>query len=533
MNTLRRVLPRVLAVVLTGTLFFFWRRSTSAPNGEGTAEAEVKGIAQVQVAIAGPRPLKETVELLGVTEPEPNATTLVSAQVAGRLRLMSVREGDFVRAGQVVAELEPGEAPSLLAQATLAVDQEKLRVGFSQRQSEASLLAAHALVKKAEGELIALQSGNGAEVTKAKAALATAQRELERVKAGSRPQEIAAARAALTEADAQNQSAQAQLKRTKRLLDEQVVSQRQWEEARAAAQVAEGVYQEALQRRKLVEEGSRKEDIAVAEARVTEAESTLKAAEGAKLTEVGKHQELAAAKAQVASAQAALEQARAGKNDVQQKEQAKLQTEVRAQYLRVTAPLSGIVVRRAANVGDTVQPGTLLLELGQPGHLRFRVGIPETRLTTLRVGQDATLRFDTLSTTSYRARVSGLGQGTDGSGNGVAWLTLLGSAPSNLRAGLSGKALVTLSSSASGVVIPLSALVEEEQGDAVVVVGADSIAHRKKVKLGLRNEDWVAIREGVASGEQVVVVGAHEVEDGGKVSIEVPKKTEKADEEKP
>ena len=54
-----------------------------------------------------------------------------------------------------------------------------------------------------------------------------------------------------------------------------------------------------------------------------------------------------------------------------------------------------------------------------------------------------------------------------------------------------------------------------------------------QVKLGLRNEDWVAIREGVASGEQVVVVGAHEVEDGGKVSIEVPKKTEKADEEKP
>ena len=68
------------------------------------------------------------------------------------------------------------------------------------------------------------------------------------MKAGSRPQETAGARAALTEADAQNQSAQAQLKRTKRLLDEQVVSQRQWEEAKAAAQVAAGVYQETLQR---------------------------------------------------------------------------------------------------------------------------------------------------------------------------------------------------------------------------------------------------------------------------------------------
>ena len=522
MNALRRVLPIVLAVVLTGTLFFFWRRSAS--TSAGAAEAEVKGIAQVRVATAGRRPLKDTVELLGVTEPEPNSSTLVSALVAGRIHQMAVREGDFVRAGQTIAELDPGEAPSQLAQATLSVEQETLRVGFSQRQADAALVAARAQVKRSEGELQALQSANLAEIAKAKAVLATAQRERERVKAGARPQELAGARAALNEADAQNQSAQAQLKRTKRLLEEQVVSQRQWEEARAAAQVAEGVYQEALQRVKLTEEGSRKEDIAVADARVAEAESGLKAAESAPLSEVGKHQELVAAKAQVTSAQAAREQAHAGRSDVRQKEELKRQAEVRNRYLSVTAPLSGIVVRRAANAGDTAQPGTLLLEIGQPGHLRFRVGVPETRLTKLRAGQEAELRFDTLDEKPYRARVSTIGQGTDGSGNGVAWLTLLGSAPRNLRPGLSGKAQITLSSSASAVVIPAAALVEEEQGDAVVVVDANNVAHRKKVKVGLREGDWVAIVEGVTAGERVVTVGAHEIEDGGKVNIQTEKK---------
>lgn len=532
MNALRRIIPIVLAVAFTSILFFVWKRSK--PAGETAAEPEVKGTAQVQVATAGPHPLKETVELLGVTEPEPNSTTLISAQVVGRIRQMPVKEGDFVRAGQVVAELDPGEAPSQLAQASLAVDQEKLRVGFSQRQTEASLLAARALVKKAEGELIALQSGNQSELTKAKAALATAQRELERVKAGSRPQEIAGARAALTEADAQNQSAQAQLKRTKRLLDEQVVSQRQWEEARAAAQVAEGVYQEALQRVKLLEEGSRKEDIAVAEARVAEAESGLKAAESIKLTEAGKREELAAAKAQVASAQAALEQARAGKSDVAQKEEQKRQTQVRAQYLSVTAPLSGVVLRRAANVGDTAQPGTLLLEIGQPGHLRFRVGVPETQLAKLRAGQEAELRFDTLREVPFKARVSAVGQGTDGSGNGVVWLTLLGNAPRELRAGLSGKAIVTLAASTTNIAIPAAALVEEEQGDAVVVVDTSNIAHRKKVKVGLRADDWVVITEGIAAGDRVVTVGAHEVEEGGKVSIQSePEKKATEEEKKP
>ena len=109
MNTLRRAIPIVLAVILTGGLFVVWKRSTSSA-GEAAAEPEVKGTAQVQVALAGPRPLKEIVELLGVTEPEPNASTLVSSQVSGRIRQMSVKEGDFVRAGQVVVELESGEA---------------------------------------------------------------------------------------------------------------------------------------------------------------------------------------------------------------------------------------------------------------------------------------------------------------------------------------------------------------------------------------------------------------------------------------
>ena len=524
MNALRRLLPLVLAAALTGMIFFFWRRSLATP-AEEPSEPEVASVAQVQVAVAGPRTLHETVELLGVTEPEPNATTLVSAQTAGRIRQFAVKEGDLVRAGQVLAELEPGEAPSQLAQAALSVTQEKLKVGFSQRQAEASLLSARALVKKAEGEQQALQSANQAEIAKAKAMLATAQRELERVKAGARPQELAAARAALTEAEAQNQSAQLQLKRTKRLLDEQVVSQRQWEEAQATAKVAEGIYQEALQRVKLTEEGNRKEDIAVAEARVVEAESGVRSVESARLSEVGKHAELAAARAQVASAQSVLEQARAGSSEVQQKEQQRQQAQIRGQYLHITAPISGIVIRRAANVGDAAQPGTLLLELGQPGHLRFRVGIPETRLARLRAGQAATVRFDSLAEKPYPARVSGIGQGTDGNGNGVAWLTLLGSLSRELRVGLSGKAEVILAASATGVVIPTTALVEEEQGDAVVVIDSENVAHRKKVKVGLREGDWVALTEGLAAGERVVTVGAHEVAEGGKVSIEEEKKS--------
>ena len=508
---MRRILPFALAVILTGGLFFVWKRGPSETPSEPPGSA---GIAEVSVAVAERRPIRETAALLGVLEPEPNASTLVSAQVAGRILALPFKEGDAVRAGEVVARLDPGETSSQLAQATLSIAQEKLRIGFARRQAESGLQAATAGVKKTESELAALQASNRAEIEKARAALATAQRSRELVKAGSRPQEIASARAAKAEAEAQNQSAQANLTRTKRLLEEQVVSQRQFEEARAAAQVSEGLLREASERLTLVEEGSRKEDIAVAEAKVVEAESALSAAKTATRSEASKRQELVAARALLESARAALAQTNASGGDVQQKVEGQRQAEVRARYLTIAAPISGVVTRRTANVGDSAQPGATLLELGQPGCLRLRVGVPATRLTQLRPGQEATVRFDGAS---VRARVARVGSGSDGSGNGVAYLTMASLA--GLHAGQSGTASVTLSASGATVAVPVSALIEEEGGDAVVTVDAENVAHRKKVLVGAREGEWVALSKGVAAGERVVTVGAHEVEDGGKVTI--------------
>ena len=96
----------------------------------------------------------------------------------------------------------------------------------------------------------------------------------------------------------------------KRLYDEQVASQRQWEEAQTLAQAAQAQYQAALERQRLAEAGPRREELAVAEARVHEAESGLRAAEAAQLAQAGKQEELAAARAQHAGAQSVLRSTR-------------------------------------------------------------------------------------------------------------------------------------------------------------------------------------------------------------------------------
>ena len=54
---------------------------------------------------------------------------------------------------------------------------------------------------------------------------------------------------------------------------------------------------------------------------------------------------------------------------------------------------------------------------------------------------------------------------------------------------------------------------------AVLTVGSDSRAHRKKVEIGVREGKKVQILNGVQPGEEVVIVGGMGVDDKAKVKV--------------
>jgi HlyD family secretion protein len=70
-------------------------------------------------------------------------------------------------------------------------------------------------------------------------------------------------------------------------------------------------------------------------------------------------------------------------------------------------------------------------------------------------------------------------------------------------------------------VVPAAALLPAEDGGSqVIVVGADGVAHARKIEAGVRDSDKVQILSGAKPGEQVVTVGGLGVEDGAKVQVE-------------
>jgi multidrug efflux pump subunit AcrA (membrane-fusion protein) len=73
---------------------------------------------------------------------------------------------------------------------------------------------------------------------------------------------------------------------------------------------------------------------------------------------------------------------------------------------------------------------------------------------------------------------------------------------------------------AQAVKVPLSAvLTAQDNSKSVMVVGADGVAHKRAVELGIGDGEEVQIRTGLEASETVITTGAYGLDDGTKVKI--------------
>ncbi|HYG65113.1 MAG TPA: HlyD family efflux transporter periplasmic adaptor subunit [Thermoanaerobaculia bacterium] len=150
-------------------------------------------------------------------------------QVPGQISALDVREGDRVRAGQVLARLDPVEAEARRAQVA-------------------------------------------AQVAGARAQLA----ELE---AGSRREEVAQARAALDVAQDREADARRDLERNRMLFDGGAIPREALDKSRLAVEVAGSQRTQAAEQLRLVQAGPRRERVDAARAQLAQAEAALRASE--------------------------------------------------------------------------------------------------------------------------------------------------------------------------------------------------------------------------------------------------------------
>jgi len=232
----------------------------------------------------------------------------LSFQAPGRIATLQTDEGHRVEGGAVVAELDPTDYQLAVARARAQAD--------------------------------------------------SARKVLAVLRAGSRPQEVRVAAAAVAQAEADKVFADQEVVRANDLVEKHFFAHEDLDRARSAADVAAAKLDQARQNLSLVREGPRKEDIERAQADLTAAEAAQRSAE----------QQLS--------------------------------------YVRLASPAAGVVSVRLAEAGQVVAAGQPVFRLAQLDRPWVRAYLPEPDLARVKLGQEAQVRVDGLPGKTFTGRLA-------------------------------------------------------------------------------------------------------------------------------
>jgi HlyD family secretion protein len=205
-----------------------------------------------------------------------------------------------------------------------------------------------------------------------------------------------------------------------------------------------------------------------------------------------------------------------------------------ATKLTVSAPVRGQVLRVFQESEGVVQPGTPLVEIGDPRALEVVVDVLSADAVRIQVGANARIeRWGGDKPLAARVRSKQPSAYTTRSALGVEEqrvpvLLDIVEDPAHWSAlgdGYRVEARIRVDNIEAAVVAPASALFREE-GEWTAFAVRDGAAKKTKLVAGARTPDWVEIKNGLVQGDVVVLYPSDQVTDGVKLAPHVATTTE-------
>ena len=290
----------------------------------------------------------------------------LSARIAGQIQEVRVVQGQVVHAGDVLVVIDPKDY-------RIAVDEAKANLADAEATANTSLWT------------VPVTSAN------VMSGLDSAQTGVDNAEAGVRAaaQNLQAARAALEQAQANADKTDADLTRYSQLVAKEDISRQQYDGAVAAAKANRAAVVSA----EAAVQGN-EQALSQAQGRLLQSKADLRSARTAP-----RQISVARSRAEAANAQVALRKA--------QVEQAQLNLG----YTIIRSPVTGIVGKRSAEVGENVSVGQELVDVVPLDDVWVTANFKETQLANMRPGQPVEIKVDAYGR-RWKGHVTNLGGGT-------------------------------------------------------------------------------------------------------------------------
>ncbi|MGE5592271.1 MAG: HlyD family secretion protein [Betaproteobacteria bacterium] len=398
----------------------------------------------------------------------------VAPKVSGTVTQVLVRQGDVVRKGQELVLLDDTEARQRLQEA-----KDNLAV------AEAKLAEAQTQVKLAPAQ-------NQLEVEQARVNLLNAEAKLAQLKEAATTQDIEQAKSQVAQAQLSVDAASKDYERNKTLFEQGAVTRQQLESAENKYLTAVESLKSAQQKLDSLLAGPDPDELAAAEAAVSQAKLNLSLAE-ANADTTSAQQQLLTAQAQVVQARNAVS---AAERDLA--------------LTRIVSPIDGTVTQVAAQVGQLVGQSSVLAVVADLTNLQVVANVDETDVHSVKVGQHADVMVESIPDKVFNGVVESVAsQGKVISSVVYFEVTVkVTDDTRTLKPGMTADVDIVLDRRTNVLTIPNAAL-EERRGRLMArTLDEKGEPFFKRVELGITDGTTTEVISGLAEGDMVAVRGS-------------------------
>ncbi|UAJ71795.1 efflux RND transporter periplasmic adaptor subunit [Synechocystis sp. PCC 7339] len=414
----------------------------------------------VDVALAKPGDLGGELEYTGTTAPVREVS--IKSQIEGRLQKLLVDVGDRVKGEEVLAEIEDDLLLGAVDQAKAEKMAQRSEVLTAQSQvgdAKIRVEQARLQLQQAQADITRLETSLNARIEQARLEVDQTQADAARFRL-------------LAEEGAggvqQAEQAETRARQAKEILrNEQASASQQLSQAKTAAKTASQILNSAIAQVEI------------------------------------EQQRVGAATAQMNAQRASIDQA-----------------QTRQEYATVRAPFPGRVLRRSSESGNLVQPGTEILQLGDFRQLEINVQVSELQLAQIALQQQVSVKLDAFPGESFTGVVTRISPQADVSSRLVPVEVTMDNPGEKIGAGLLAR-ISFGASNATNVVVPESAIVDEDAIFVVTKEGEKDVLERRSVTLGEIANGKVEVVAGLAPQERFVVRSSRPLQPDSPIRLSV------------
>jgi RND family efflux transporter MFP subunit len=184
-------------------------------------------------------------------------------------------------------------------------------------------------------------------------------------------------------------------------------------------------------------------------------------------------------------------------------------------YLKVRAPFAGVITLRNVDVGTLVNSGnTLLFRLAQTSLLRTYVNVPQSSAADVHVGQNALLTTSESPDVKFPGKVTRTANALDPASRTLLVEVQVANPQGKLLPGMYIQVDLNLPRKDPPLLIASDTLVVRPEGTLVAVVGAENVVHFRRITVGRDFGDRIEVLSGMNAGEKAIVNPNDSVKDG-------------------